>query len=138
MVVDPSPWLDGQLSCGFLPWCVRVHGPVFDFDDTLFFTPGPEEGRGRYAKLMGHPWPYRSWLNIPASLDPRLGISAGPAMPVLRRLYGSANTVTVLLSAREEACGEAIGSLLASEDLEVDRVCLRPSTYSDSGAWHRV
>ena len=48
----------------------------------------------QYTALTGKPWLHRSWYNVPESLDPRMGVSAAPAMTVLRRLVGSAATMT--------------------------------------------
>ena len=108
---------------------------VFDFDDTLFTTPSADEGRVRYTAVTGNPWVHRSWFNVPESLDARLGVSAAPAMPLLRRLHGAPNTLTVLLSAREESTLAPVTALLHDEGLSVDRVCLRPAMSSDSDAF---
>jgi hypothetical protein len=33
----------------------------FDFDDTLFHTPGPEEGKNIWQQATGKEWPYIGW-----------------------------------------------------------------------------
>ena len=42
----------------------------FDFDDTLFHTPLPEEGKKIWKQKTGKDWPHsRGWWSKPESLD---------------------------------------------------------------------
>lgn len=43
---------------------------IFDFDDTLVFTPTPEEGKPAYQKATGQPWPHQGWWGNPNTLEP--------------------------------------------------------------------
>lgn len=43
---------------------------VFDFDDTLVFTPTPEEGKPAYQKATGQPWPHQGWWGNTNTLEP--------------------------------------------------------------------
>jgi hypothetical protein len=41
----------------------------FDFDDTLFFSPRPEEGKGIFKSKTGLDWPYHGWWSKAETLD---------------------------------------------------------------------
>jgi len=41
----------------------------FDFDDTLFHTPLPEEGKEIWKEKTGTEWPHRGWWGKPESID---------------------------------------------------------------------
>jgi hypothetical protein len=41
----------------------------FDFDDTLFHTPLPEEGKIVWKEKTGTEWPHRGWWGKPESID---------------------------------------------------------------------
>ena len=41
----------------------------FDFDDTLFHTPLPEEGKIVWKEKTGTEWPYRGWWGKSESID---------------------------------------------------------------------
>jgi FMN phosphatase YigB (HAD superfamily) len=39
----------------------------FDFDDTLFHTPKPEQGEQIWKEKTGTDWPYSGWWGRPES-----------------------------------------------------------------------
>ena len=41
----------------------------FDLDDTLFFTPDPEEGKKIWTQRTGLDWPYQGWWGKAETLD---------------------------------------------------------------------
>lgn len=41
----------------------------FDFDDTLFNTPKPEEGKPLFLEKTGNIWPHRGWWGKSETLD---------------------------------------------------------------------
>lgn len=41
----------------------------FDFDDTLFHTPGPELGKDIFLEKTGKVWPHIGWWGKPETLD---------------------------------------------------------------------
>jgi hypothetical protein len=41
----------------------------FDFDDTLFFSPRPEEGKDIFKSKTGLDWPYHGWWSKAETLD---------------------------------------------------------------------
>ena len=41
----------------------------FDFDDTLFHTPLPEDGKVVWKEKTGTEWPHRGWWGKPESID---------------------------------------------------------------------
>ncbi|NIQ15290.1 MAG: hypothetical protein GTO02_13120 [Candidatus Dadabacteria bacterium] len=43
---------------------------IFDFDDTLVFTPTPEEGKPAYQSATGEPWPHQGWWGQTKSMEP--------------------------------------------------------------------
>lgn len=42
----------------------------FDFDDTLFHTPGMEEGKSIWESETGLSWPYNGWWGKSETIDP--------------------------------------------------------------------
>ncbi len=44
----------------------------FDFDDTLFFTPKPEEGKHIWKSVTGVEWKYDGWWGKSESLDTKV------------------------------------------------------------------
>jgi hypothetical protein len=45
---------------------------AFDFDDTLFHTPKPEEGQKTWKEKTGTDWPYGGWWGRSESIDPKI------------------------------------------------------------------
>ena len=41
----------------------------FDFDDTLFHTPLPEDGKEIWKEKTGTEWPHKGWWGKPESID---------------------------------------------------------------------
>jgi hypothetical protein len=41
----------------------------FDFDDTLFHTPKPEEGKPIFLEKTGNDWPHRGWWGKSETID---------------------------------------------------------------------
>jgi len=50
----------------------------FVFDNTLFLTPGKEEGEILYKKITGKDYPYEGWAGKPESLLPEYNIPVNP------------------------------------------------------------
>jgi len=43
---------------------------IFDFDDTLVYSPTPEKGKTDYHAATGEPWPHQGWWGQTKSLEP--------------------------------------------------------------------
>lgn len=92
----------------------------FDFDKTLFDTPGPEEGKARYEKLYNKPYPHIGWISKEESLDPNLDIQPIKSVVQLYRNMNDAGTINVLLSDRLPKMKESIEKLLKIHDINMD------------------
>ena len=99
---------------------------VFDFDGTLFLTPGPKEGRAMWKAMTGADWEGASWLAEPGSLSPPMPVYPGPALPAFRAHNGAVGTRTVVMTARHVAVAA-----------EVRRVCHGGGVTPDSFVFNR-
>lgn len=73
---------------------------VFDLDQTLVNTPGPEEGRVQWHRATGRPWGWTGWWGRPESLDARLDSTPGPALHAYTRAVQDSSAVVVVLTGR--------------------------------------
>eukprot|EP00164_Ancoracysta_twista_P004522 GFYU01006102.1.p1 GENE.GFYU01006102.1~~GFYU01006102.1.p1 ORF type:complete len:1730 (-),score=510.95 GFYU01006102.1:75-5264(-) len=101
---------------------------IFDFDGTLFNTPGPHEGPKEYTKLTGKKLPSTKvpFMLLPESLMPPMKITAGPALDDFRDHNGRASTVTIMMTGRSEVVMNEVKSVLHSAGLSPDRYVFRP------------
>ena len=98
---------------------------VFDFDGTLFDTPGPIEGKKEYLLATGRPWPQGGWYSRSETLMPPLKVYPGPALHQFRTHCGRSGSVTVVLTGRLERSRDAVERVLAAGGVRADRVILK-------------
>ena len=99
---------------------------IFDVDDTLFNTPGFEEGRAEWERRTGKSWPHSGWFSHNESLRPPMVMLPAFALPVFRTARGQPGSMTVVLTGRQDAVRTALEALLAEEGLLTDLVIMKP------------
>jgi len=107
----------------------------FDFDGTLFFTPGPIEGEKIWKEKTGLSWPYDGWWSKKETLD--LNIFNIPINPFVHRKYVEAyedkDTFTLLATGRlARKLQKEVERVLDQYDLSFDLVAL-----NDGGETYR-
>jgi hypothetical protein len=103
---------------------------TFDFDDTLFKTPLPNEGKEIWKEKTGEDWPHRGWWSKRESLDTE--IFDIPLNPPIYKQYLKAisdpNNYVVLATGRIEPLRTEVEDILLSNDLEFKEIHLNPGT----------
>ena len=95
---------------------------MFDFDGTLFQTPGPADGRMEYEKLTGKKWPHeRGWLIWPESLLPPFRIHPGPALQYFHTHCGQADALTVVITGRIQKLEDTVTKVLHNHNIFPDK-----------------
>lgn len=115
---------------------------IFDFDDTLVFTPTPEEGIPNYEKSTGKPWYVKDtetaqahgfpatfrrtgWWGRPETLHPPI-FDAHPESlnPMVAKAFHSfrndPQTYVVIMTGRIESSSERIKEILAKYGIHAD------------------
>ena len=90
---------------------------IFDFDGTLFDTPGPIEGKKEYKVATGRQWPHTGWYGRSETLMPPLKVYPGPALHQFRTHCGRSGSITVVLTGRLERSREAVEKILEAHDV---------------------
>ena len=93
---------------------------VFDFDGTLFLTPGPGEGKRQYEAMSGSKWERAGWLQHPESLQAPMKVFPGPALPAFRLHKNVAGSRSVVLTARHIATGNAVRAVCQQGGVQPD------------------
>ena len=93
---------------------------VFDFDGTLFLTPGRREGKWQYEAVTGSKWERAGWLQHPESLQAPMKVYPGPALPAFRLHKNVAGSRTVVLTARHIATGNAVRAVCQQAGVRPD------------------
>jgi hypothetical protein len=100
----------------------------FDFDNTLFFTPEPEEGKVEYLSKTGQNWPHRGWWGRSESLD--LNIFDIPMNPAVYeqylKYYNQPDTYIILATGRLKNLKVEVTTILNCNDLVFDEIHLNP------------
>eukprot|EP00051_Salpingoeca_urceolata_P020519 m.308832 g.308832 ORF g.308832 m.308832 type:complete len:1714 (-) comp19634_c2_seq15:115-5256(-) len=103
---------------------------VFDFDGTLFDTPGRETGIAMYEEATGKPWPYQGFVSHRESLEPPMIVHPGPLLPLFRAYHGRHGSLTVVLTGRLEALRAQVESVCYAAGVFPDELLLRPKDPS--------
>lgn len=103
---------------------------TFDFDDTLFKTPTPHEGKEIWKDVTGKEWPHRGWWSKRESLDTE--IFDIPLNPPIYKQYLKAisdpENYVVLATGRIEPLRAEVEDILLSNDLEFQEIHLNHGT----------
>jgi hypothetical protein len=96
----------------------------FDFDGTLCYTPGPDEGKKIWEEKTGTVFPYPGWWSKKETLD--LDIFDIPVNPFVYRKYLEAvvdeETFTLLATGRIVKLQREVEKVLRANNLEFDLV----------------
>jgi hypothetical protein len=102
----------------------------FDFDDTLFHSPLPDEGKVIWKEKTGTEWPYRGWWSKPESLDTE--IFDIPLNEMIYKRYDEAisdpDNYVILATGRIAPLKNEVYKLLDEHGLEFDEIHLNPGT----------
>ena len=97
---------------------------IFDFDGTLCYTPGPEEGKKIWEEKTGTVFPYPGWWSKKETLD--LDIFHIPVNPFVYKKYLEAvaedNTYLVLATGRLIKLKNEVEKFLRHHNLSFDLV----------------
>lgn len=64
---------------------------IWDFDGTLFRSPGREEGEIAYQAHTGQPWPYQGWWGRPETLQPPILPEPIPKDLLIQKVFDAYN-----------------------------------------------
>lgn len=112
----------------------------FDFDDTMFFTPRPEEGKKQWLDRTNTEWPYNGWWGKSETIDPDL-FSIPKNEWVYRKYLESCadeNGVKILATGRLNKVPKMrdnVNKILRENNLEFDELMVVPGNgkYPDNG-----
>jgi len=104
---------------------------VFDFDKTLFFTHGAEEGKKHYEEVFGTDYPHEGWFGREESLSDELEIAENP---VLRKIYDSLSAdpeaVSVVISNRNTKLHARLSQFLEDRGYSFEKILLKKGRSS--------
>jgi hypothetical protein len=99
---------------------------VFDFDGTLFKTPGSDVGKMNYEKVYKKPYPHKGWFGREESLDDKLDI---PQIKSTRKIYEqlkkNPNSKTILISDRAFFLEDRMSQFLSDRGYHFDDILLK-------------
>lgn len=96
---------------------------IFDFDQTLFETPSPEDGNKIYDKNFTN----KNWWESPESLNLDV-LEIKPIKSILSKFKKSVddkNSIVIILTARKEKLRSEIEKILNKYKLEPDELILK-------------
>lgn len=107
---------------------------IFDFDDTLVFTPHPDEGKKIYFRETGEEWKHGGfWWNNPRSLKPPIVPNPAPITLLNQSVAREANNAirertayVVVMTGRHEKLREDVSRILYDYGIEPDNLYLTP------------
>lgn len=95
----------------------------FDFDGTLVYTFGPEEGRKKYKEITGEEYPYEGesgWWNNPESIEPFDFSINQSIISQYREAKNDNEGISILLTNRDGELHNTIMTLLNEKGFEFD------------------
>ncbi|KAA8493894.1 hypothetical protein FVE85_6997 [Porphyridium purpureum] len=112
---------------------------VVDFDGTLVWTPGPEDGRNLYQSCTGVPFPWSGWWGRPESLRPPLVPSPAPRDMLndelaqrLRASWKDPTHFSIVLTGRVEKLRADVERILT--DLDMGFLCGEDRLFMKRGS----
>jgi len=108
----------------------RTKLSIFDFDDTLVFTPRPEEGIPKYEKKTGKLWDKKIWWNQKESLtEPVFSLKDDNLNKKIAKLLWKARedseTYVVIMTGRLTWLEKEVKKILAHYNLYADEYFFR-------------
>lgn len=112
----------------------------FDFDDTLCFTPRPEQGKDQFKEKTGLDWPYTGWWGKSESIDPEIFYVPKNEWVYKKYLEASSdeNGVKILTTGRLNKVPNMrnhVYQILRNNNLEFDEIMVIPGNekYPENG-----
>lgn len=105
----------------------------FDFDGTLFLTPGKEKGEILYKKITGNDYPYEGWAGKPESLLPEYDIPINPRIiSHLKKALSNPNAKNFLLTNRTYKLSNEVKKILSINNIIMDDYLFKQGDQSKS------
>ncbi|MFW6219960.1 MAG: hypothetical protein ACOC33_03895 [bacterium] len=108
---------------------------VFDFDQTLFSTPEPEDGKKIWKEKTGEEYPQnKGWWGRPESLDNEMfDIKPLPNIySKFKKDVSNPNNYVIILTARQEKLRPQVEKILNDNNIKPDELIMR-SGNKDKG-----
>lgn len=100
----------------------------FDFDNTMCFTPEPDDGKHIFKNKTGEDWPHRGWWGRSETLDMEIF-----DIPLNQYVYNEYlkfseenDTYIILATGRLNKLRKEVDNVLSSHNLTFDEVHLNP------------
>tara|TARA_R100000995_G_C3467770_1_gene116657 strand:+ start:379 stop:873 length:495 start_codon:yes stop_codon:yes gene_type:complete len=96
---------------------------IIDFDQTLFYTPTPEEGKKKYQEVTGEEYPHIGWWSKPESLDTDIfDIPVNKEiLSKYRECESDSTCMTVLCTGRVPKVEKEVKALFKEHGINFDR-----------------
>lgn len=101
----------------------------FDFDKTLFYTDGPDEGKKKFERIYGKKYPHIGWISKPESLDLSLDIKPIKSTLKYYHLLSDNDAINVLLSDRLPKMAPYIQNILNEWNIHIDEYLLNTGPH---------
>lgn len=105
---------------------------IFDFDDTIFKSPGRDLGEKAYLSSTGNKWPHAGWYGRIETLTPPIVPQIPPKDMLIEKTFQEwqkrkqdPNTKTVLLTGRPYKIRHRILEILGHYDMTFDQEFFR-------------
>ena len=99
---------------------------VYDFDSTLFFTPGPEEGKEKYKQIFNKEYPHEGWWGREESLSDELDMKRNEQLKTIYdTLKSEPDSSSILISDRIFKLQNRLERFLADREYSFDSLLLK-------------
>ena len=99
---------------------------VYDFDSTLFFTPGAEEGKKKYKQVFNKEYPHKGWFGREESLSDELDMKRNEQLKTIYdTLKSEPDSSSILVSDRILKLQNRLESFLADREYSFDDFLLK-------------
>jgi hypothetical protein len=106
---------------------------VYDFDRTLFFTHGAEEGKAKYELAFGTQYPHKGWFGREESLSDELEIEANKQIRTIYDvLKAEDDSLSIVISNRTFQLKDRLEQFLSDRGYNFDAIILKSGKVSKS------
>ena len=106
---------------------------VYDFDRTLFFTHGAEEGKAKYELAFGVQYPHKGWFGREESLSDELEIEANKQIRTIYDvLKAEDDSLSIVISNRTFQLKDRLEQFLSDRGYNFDAIILKSGKVSKS------
>ncbi len=104
---------------------------IFDFDETIIHHLPVSIAKNIYFKKYNMSWPYTNWWEVPASLDPSLGMSVNlDTLYLAHQSQDNKNVMTVIMTGRVSKLKNQVRNILTILDLNPNILLLSPDGFT--------